>query len=54
MIQVVRKVFFALAVLFPCPTLAQEKLVVHEWGTFTSLQDEAGETVVGINTAGPQ
>ncbi|HEY2951692.1 MAG TPA: hypothetical protein VGK40_03860 [Verrucomicrobiae bacterium] len=25
-------------------------LVVHEWGTFTSLQDEAGRTLSGINT----
>jgi hypothetical protein len=27
-----------------------EPLVVHEWGTFTSLQDEAGMTIGGINT----
>ena len=27
-----------------------EPLVVHEWGTFTSLQDEAGRTLGGINT----
>jgi hypothetical protein len=27
-----------------------ERLVVHEWGTFTSLQDEAGRTLGGINT----
>src|SRR6516225_11366210 len=26
------------------------KLVVHEWGTFTSLQDEDGKAVGGINT----
>lgn len=25
-------------------------LVVHEWGTFTSLQDEAGQAIGGINT----
>ena len=25
-------------------------LLVHEWGTFTSLQDEAGRTLSGINT----
>jgi hypothetical protein len=25
-------------------------LVVHEWGTFTSLQDEGGQTIGGINT----
>jgi hypothetical protein len=26
------------------------KLVIHEWGTFTSLQDEDGKAVGGINT----
>lgn len=29
---------------------AQDKWTVHEWGTFTSLQDEAGRTLGGINT----
>lgn len=29
---------------------AQEKWVVHEWGTFTSLQDESGTAIGGINT----
>jgi len=28
---------------------AAEKLVVHEWGTFTSLQDENGKALGGIN-----
>lgn len=27
-----------------------DRLVIHEWGTFTSLQDEAGHSVVGVNT----
>jgi hypothetical protein len=27
-----------------------DRLVVHEWGTFTSLQDEAGRTLSHINT----
>src|SRR5947209_4619873 len=27
-----------------------ERLVVHEWGTFTALQDEQGRTIRGINT----
>lgn len=27
-----------------------QPLVVHEWGTFTSLQDETGRTLGGINT----
>ena len=31
--------------------VAQAKpLVIHEWGTFTSLQDETGRTLGGINT----
>jgi len=29
---------------------AAEKWAVHEWGTFTSLQDETGEAIGGINT----
>ena len=28
----------------------EDKLVVHEWGTFTSLQDEDGNAIGGINT----
>ena len=27
-----------------------KKWVIHEWGTFTSLQNESGETLGGINT----
>jgi hypothetical protein len=27
-----------------------QPLIVHEWGTFTSLQDETGRTLGGINT----
>src|SRR5438046_897142 len=27
-----------------------EPLIVHEWGTFTSLQNEAGQAIGGINT----
>jgi hypothetical protein len=27
-----------------------EPLLIHEWGTFTSLQDERGRTIGGINT----
>jgi len=27
-----------------------DRLVIHEWGTFTSLQDESGHSVVGVNT----
>src|SRR2546430_9166023 len=29
---------------------APADLVVHEWGTFTSLQDETGAAIAGINT----
>jgi hypothetical protein len=29
---------------------AAKNLVIHEWGTFTSLQDEEGKAVGGINT----
>jgi len=29
---------------------AEEKWGVHEWGTFTSLQDETGRAIGGINT----
>ncbi len=28
---------------------AAEPLVIHEWGTFTSLQDEQGRTIGGLN-----
>ena len=31
-------------------TALGQPLVVHEWGTFTSLQDETGRTVAGINS----
>ncbi len=42
---------FGVAVLWLCASAsAQEKWTVHEWGTFTSLQDEAGQTIGGINT----
>jgi len=27
-----------------------ERLVIHEWGTFTCLQDEAGRPVAGVNS----
>ncbi len=31
-------------------TAAPKLLVIHEWGTFTSLQDESGNAIGGINT----
>lgn len=34
------------------PAPAREpKLVVHEWGTFTSLQDESGRSIGGLNSS---
>ena len=40
-----------LFVLAPLGAFAAEKsLIVHEWGTFTSLQDEMGDAIGGINT----
>src|SRR6266478_5156923 len=43
---------FLLAIAFASVTaaLSAQPLVVHEWGTFTSLQDEGGRTLSGINT----
>ena len=29
---------------------AEPRWVLHEWGTFTSLQDESGQAIGGINT----
>jgi hypothetical protein len=41
----------AVALLIVGPSLqADEKWKIHEWGTFTSLQDEAGDAIGGINT----
>ena len=38
------------AILLPISARAStDKLVIHEWGTFTSLQDEAGRSIGGIN-----
>jgi hypothetical protein len=45
-------VFCALLVGLACPIsslMASEPLVVHEWGTFTSLVDEQGRELAGIN-----
>src|SRR5688500_14380653 len=44
--------FVSVLLLLPLVTLASPddgQLVVHEWGTFTSLQDEAGRSVGGVN-----
>ena len=52
------RLLFWLALALPSASLlaqtssapAPKPLVVHEWGTFTSLQDEAGRAIGGINT----
>ena len=46
------RILFALLVAASMvPTLvAQPPLVIHEWGTFTNLQDESGNSVGGINS----
>jgi hypothetical protein len=46
-----RPFFIALLIFsFVTTTQAAERLVVHEWGTFTSLQDEHGTALGRINT----
>src|SRR4051794_22868452 len=46
-----RLVSLALLLLWTVPALANDDaLVVHEWGTFTCLQDENGKGIGGINT----
>lgn len=39
-----------MASVIPHVRAAPATVQVHEWGTFTSLQNEAGETIGGINT----
>lgn len=36
--------------LLPSLARAGDHLVIHEWGTFTSLEDESGTPIGGINT----
>jgi hypothetical protein len=43
-------VLFAIALASPATDAATNRLVVHEWGTFTALQDERGRSLDGINT----
>ena len=47
--QTCSRVVVALLFCSTCAGVAQN-WVVHEWGTFTSLQNEAGEALGGINT----
>src|SRR5438552_1088136 len=46
------KRFFArlLCLFIICAHAGTHPLIVHEWGTFTSLQDETGRTIGGINS----
>lgn len=40
--------FLLIALAYPCD--GGDRLVVHEWGTFTSFQNESGESLRRINT----
>ncbi len=40
----------SLVISLSCACAAGDRLVVHEWGTFTSFQNEAGEALRRINT----
>jgi hypothetical protein len=31
------------------PTRATDAVIVHEWGTFTCIQDDQGHSIGGIN-----
>ena len=48
----VRSLLAAAAVTVALTTFARgdDRLAVHEWGTFTSLEDESGAPIGGINT----
>jgi hypothetical protein len=52
--QKARYLWLGVAAALTLPGLELEAsaaaLVAHEWGTFTSLQDESGRTIGGINT----
>ena len=39
-----------LVVWLASAAVAADRLAVHEWGTFTCLQDETGRTIAGVNT----
>src|SRR6266576_171471 len=46
-----KRLFVLLLCLFGvCAHAATNQLIVHEWGTFTSLQDENGRAIGGINS----
>ncbi len=41
---------FAISMVLSVNALAADRIIVHEWGTFTVLQDENGKAIHGINT----
>src|SRR5258708_2435783 len=52
-----RSLFIRMACVLACAagaaaltTRERDELVVHEWGTFTSLQDESGTNLTAINS----
>src|SRR5947208_1368633 len=46
-----KRFFAAFYCVLALPAVAQPTpLLVHEWGTFTSLQDETGRAIGGINS----
>lgn len=48
----VKRILFAASLLLSNQLVFSEapRLVIHEWGTFTSFQDERGHSIGGINT----
>lgn len=40
---------FAVLIAIAQPAFASDRMVVHEWGTFTSLQNENGDAIAGID-----
>ena len=45
-----KTLLLAIVVLLPFSAAAADPLIVHEWGTFTVLQDENGKPIGGLNT----
>ena len=50
MASMIRAILVSIALVFASAISAHAQLVVHEWGTFTSLQDETSRAIGGINT----
>ncbi|MFL6618173.1 MAG: hypothetical protein ACJ8MH_06205 [Povalibacter sp.] len=49
MFAAIRSGLACLGLALPVLVSAESPLIVHEWGTFTSFQDEEGKTISGIN-----